>query len=79
MKLLSLLLLAPLASAFMAPAAPSLSTPLHASTLDNAIGLTVETGRKCPPLGAKILEGTGPEALAWFENAELKVRAFCER
>ena len=61
------------ASAFQVPAAPALKqTALSASTLDGAIGLTVETGRKCPPLGAKILEGTGPEALAWFENAEIK-------
>eukprot|EP00518_Triparma_eleuthera_P005373 CAMPEP_0182459672 /NCGR_PEP_ID=MMETSP1319-20130603/4744_1 /TAXON_ID=172717 /ORGANISM="Bolidomonas pacifica, Strain RCC208" /LENGTH=229 /DNA_ID=CAMNT_0024658637 /DNA_START=48 /DNA_END=737 /DNA_ORIENTATION=+ len=74
MKLLSLLALLPLASAFSP--SPLLSSPpssaLSASSLDGAIGLTVETGRKCPPLGAKILEGTGPEALAWFENAELK-------
>jgi hypothetical protein len=59
------------ASAFTAPMAAKPSTALS-SSLDGAIGLTVETGRKCPPLGAKILEGTGPEALAWFENAELK-------
>ncbi|GMH68995.1 hypothetical protein TrRE_jg7759, partial [Triparma retinervis] len=62
------------ASAFTSPLAtrPAATTTSLSSSLDGAIGLTVETGRKCPPLGAKILEGTGPEALAWFENAELK-------
>ena len=66
-------------SALSTPSAPpaagvasSSSSMLGSTSLDTAIGLTVETGRKCPPLGAAILKDTGPEALAWFENAELK-------
>jgi len=41
-------------SAFTAPLATPKQTYLAASSLDGAIGLTVETGRKCPPLGAKV-------------------------
>jgi hypothetical protein len=42
------------------------------AAIDEAFGVTVETGRKCPPLGAWILEDTQPSALKWFQNAEIK-------
>lgn len=42
------------------------------SSIDEAFGVSVETGNKCPPLGARILEDTQPAALKWFQNAEIK-------
>lgn len=40
--------------------------------LDSAFGVSVETGNKCPPLGAAILRDAQPAALKWFQNAEIK-------
>lgn len=40
--------------------------------VDSAFGVTIETGNKCPPLGRWLLEDAKPEALAWFQNAEIK-------
>jgi len=42
------------------------------SSLDSEFGVTVETGSKCTPLGAAILEDARPDALKWFQNAEIK-------
>jgi hypothetical protein len=49
----------------------SVAVPQMAA-IDEAFGVSVETGNKCPPLGAKILEDTQPDALKWFQNAEIK-------
>jgi light-harvesting complex I chlorophyll a/b binding protein 1/light-harvesting complex I chlorophyll a/b binding protein 4 len=61
------------ASAF-APAASSSkrSVATQMASIDEAFGVGIETGNKCPPLGAKILEDTQPAALKWFQNAEIK-------
>lgn len=61
------------ASAF----APALSTSRRQATslqgsLDGTFGTGVETGGKCPPLGNALLEDASPEALKWFQNAEIK-------
>jgi len=48
------------------------TSPLEASSLDSAFGVGIETGNKCPPLGAWILEDAQPSALKWFQNAEIK-------
>ena len=45
---------------------------LQASSLDSAFGVGIETGNKCPPLGAWILEDANPSGLKWFQNAEIK-------
>jgi len=45
---------------------------VKASSLDGEFGVSVETGYKCPPLGARILKDTQPAALKWFQNAEIK-------
>jgi len=60
-------------SAF-APAATSSRSAVatNMAAIDEAFGVSVETGNKCPPLGAKILEDTNPRALKWFQNAEIK-------
>ena len=60
-------------AAAFAPAAQSgkASTAL-AAAVDDAFGVSIETGNKCPPLGAWILEDTSPDAIKWFQNAELK-------
>lgn len=61
------------ASAFSsAPAARSSASALSMSSIDEAFGVSVETGNKCPPLGARILQDTSPDALKWFQNAEIK-------
>jgi len=61
------------ASAFAPAATTSSSTVAHKmAAIDEAFGVSIETGNKCPPLGARILEDTSPEALAWFQNAEIK-------
>jgi len=63
------------ASAF-APSglSPRVAVPFlsMANDMDKAFGVTVETGNKCPPLGRWLLEDAKPEALAWFQNAEIK-------
>ena len=48
------------------------TSALSASKLDGEFGVGIEFGNKCPPLGAVILEDTKPEALKWFQNAEIK-------
>lgn len=60
------------ASAF-APATSHVqsSTALNAA-IDNAFGVSIETGNKCPPLGRAILQDAGPDAVKWFQNAEIK-------
>jgi hypothetical protein len=68
------LLSAGVASAF-APlgSAPRTAAPaLQMSKLDSAFGVGIETGNKCPPVGAWILEDAQDSALAWFQNAEIK-------
>lgn len=60
------------ASAFTTPnTASKLQTSLAAS-IDDAFGVTVETGNKCTPLGARLLEDAQDGALEWFQNAEIK-------
>mmetsp|Transcript_10182 Transcript_10182/g.14225 ORF Transcript_10182/g.14225 Transcript_10182/m.14225 type:complete len:230 (-) Transcript_10182:187-876(-) len=61
------------ASAF-APAsvARSSAPPCKMAGIDDAFGVSIETGNKCPPLGKWILEDAQPEATKWFQNAEIK-------
>jgi len=60
-------------SAFAPSTVPSRAASVHhMSSLDDAFGVSTETGNKCPPLGAAILEDARPEALKWFQNAEIK-------
>ena len=69
----SLALLAASASAFAPIATPSVNNvATQMAAIDEAFGVSIETGNKCPPIGAKILEDTGPDALKWFQNAEIK-------
>jgi len=42
------------------------------SSIDDAFGVSTETGNKCPPLGRAILQDARPDALKWFQNAEIK-------
>ena len=66
-------LLAGSAAAFAPANAPrTVNTVAQMSSIDEAFGVSIETGNKCPPLGAKILEDTQPAALKWFQNAEIK-------
>jgi len=66
-------LLSGVASAFTPMGtSPRAMAPLQMSKLDSAFGVTIETGNKCPPLGAMLLEDAQPSALAWFQNAEIK-------
>ena len=59
------------ASAFAPSTHQSRSTALNAA-IDDAFGISVETGNKCPPLGREILKDAGPDAVKWFQNAEIK-------
>ncbi len=69
----ALALLATSASAFAPVATPSTTNvATQMAAIDEAFGVSIETGNKCPPLGAKILEDTSPDALKWFQNAEIK-------
>eukprot|EP00553_Chaetoceros_curvisetus_P006891 CAMPEP_0204630074 /NCGR_PEP_ID=MMETSP0717-20131115/19525_1 /ASSEMBLY_ACC=CAM_ASM_000666 /TAXON_ID=230516 /ORGANISM="Chaetoceros curvisetus" /LENGTH=228 /DNA_ID=CAMNT_0051647201 /DNA_START=86 /DNA_END=772 /DNA_ORIENTATION=- len=65
-------LLAGSASAF-APAnvSPRTSVAVNAA-IDEAFGVSIETGNKVPPLGRRILEDVQPSAIKWFQNAEIK-------
>jgi len=61
------------ASAFAPAAVPrNVATVSQMAALDDAFGVSVETGNKCPPLGRAILEDARPDALKWFQNAEIK-------
>jgi len=60
------------ASAFAPAGSTRASTSIQMASIDEAFGVSVETGNKCPPLGARILEDTNPDALKWFQNAEIK-------
>jgi hypothetical protein len=62
------------ASAFTAPAAlkTQSSSALSMASVDEAFGVSIETGNKCPPLGAAILKDAQPSAMKWFQNAEIK-------
>jgi Chlorophyll A-B binding protein len=60
------------ASAFAPGAASGRASVVTAASIDDAFGVSIETGNKCPPLGARILEDTQPAALKWFQNAEIK-------
>lgn len=60
------------ASAFAPGAARGRASVVTAASIDDAFGVSIETGNKCPPLGARILEDTQPAALKWFQNAEIK-------
>jgi len=59
------------ASAF-APASVSPKTTALNALVDDAFGVSIETGNKVPPLGREILKDAGPDAIKWFQNAELK-------
>jgi len=52
-------------------AAPAAETPA-AVDMDTVFGVSVETGGKCTPLGKALLSGAKPEAVKWFQNAEIK-------
>jgi len=60
------------ASAFAPSTISRASTAVRASELDGEFGTGIEFGFKCPPLGAAILEDATPEAVAWFQNSEIK-------
>ena len=59
------------ASAF-APASVQQSSTALSAAVDDAFGVSVETGKKVPPLGREILKDAGPDAVKWFQNAEIK-------
>jgi len=69
----ALALLAGSATAF-APAGVSTraSVANNMAAIDEAFGTSIETGNKVPPLGRVILEDVQPEAITWFQNAEIK-------
>merc|ERR1719203_1251822 len=73
MKIAALSFLLAFSADAFAPASVSKQvTQLQASSLDSAFGVGIETGNKCPPLGAWILEDANPAGLKWFQNAEIK-------
>jgi len=61
----ALSLLAATASAFQTAQPKVYTSPsaLKASDLDGTFGTTVETGNKCPPLGAMLLQDVGPQGM----------------
>jgi len=59
------------ASAFAPAQISQKSTALNA-LVDEAFGVSIETGNKCPPLGRNLLKDTGPDGIKWFQNAEIK-------
>ena len=72
MKLAIAATLATSTLAFTTTTAPAATSSSLNAAIDEAFGTTVETGFKCPPIGAKILEGGNPESIKWFQNAEIK-------
>jgi len=72
MKTIAALTLCVGAASAFAPTAQTKQVVSLNSALDKAFGVSIETGNKCPPLGARILEDANPDALKWFQNAEIK-------
>ncbi|KAL3940644.1 MAG: hypothetical protein SGBAC_004851 [Bacillariaceae sp.] len=71
MKTVAALCILASASAF-APAQSSQKSVALNALIDEAFGISVETGNKCPPLGREILKDAGPEGIKWWQNAEIK-------
>jgi hypothetical protein len=71
MKIFALSALLVSASAF-APAVQQRSSTALNYDINAQFGVTPETGNKCPPLGAMLLQDTDERALKWFQNAEIK-------
>lgn len=72
MKTAALITLCASASAF-APANQSPRTSVAQNALiDEAFGISIETGNKCPPLGRLILEDANEVGIKWWQNAEIK-------
>jgi len=77
MKVIAALsLLAGSAAAFspvgMQPSVKSFNVANQMADIDEAFGISVETGGNCPPLGRRLLEDVQPSAITWFQNAEIK-------
>jgi len=72
MKIVAALAFLGSVAAFAPSTVTTPSKALNMASIDEAFGVSIETGNKCPPLGAKILEDTQPSALKWFQNAEIK-------
>jgi hypothetical protein len=60
------------AAAFAPAATGRAPVVANMAAIDEAFGVSIETGNKCPPLGAWILSGENPAAIKWFQNAEIK-------
>mmetsp|Transcript_15893 Transcript_15893/g.45560 ORF Transcript_15893/g.45560 Transcript_15893/m.45560 type:complete len:229 (-) Transcript_15893:124-810(-) len=60
------------ASAFAPASVQKTSSTAVNALIDEAFGVSVETGNKCPPLGREILKDAGPGGVKWFQNAEIK-------
>lgn len=71
MKIVAISALLASASAFAPAAQQRASTALNYD-INAQFGVTPETGNKCPPLGAMLLQDTDEKALKWFQNAEIK-------
>lgn len=71
MKTVAALCMLASASAF-APSQNSQKSLALNAAVDDAFGVSVETGSKVPPLGREILKDAGPDAVKWFQNAEIK-------
>lgn len=71
MKTVAALCVLASASAF-APASQSQKSLALSALIDDAFGISIETGNKCPPLGREILKDAGPGGVKWFQNAEIK-------
>jgi len=54
------------------PASISSNVVSRMADIDEAFGISVETGGNCPPLGRKLLADVQPSAIRWFQNAEIK-------
>lgn len=73
MKAVALFTLSVSVSAFAPTTNQSPRTSVAQNALvDEAFGISIETGNKCPPLGRWILEDANQAGVKWWQNAELK-------
>jgi len=72
MKASALFALFASASAFAPANQPPRTDVSRKALIDDAFGISIETGNKCPPIGRALLVDANEDGIKWWQNAEIK-------